>query len=683
MKAGWTGFSNKQTRFVDSNQNIVPNFEIEQLNRRNRIRLLQIVIIVFFAIVGLRLVQVQIIQSQKFREIALKQYQAKVILPAARGLLYDRYGNIIASNSTLVSFAADPQVASEDADAIAKIFSRLFGKPKSHYIHELESDSRFVWLERLVDSKYLKEINPNKLNGIVVRYEPKRLYFNDHLAGQLIGCTNVDNVGVSGVEQQFEPELRGADGYVIFQRDGRRMARPSVDYPRVEPRDGNNIYLTIDLQLQAIAEKELKKGVELNKAERGLVIVLQPKTGELLAIAQYPGVDPNNFGKSDLQDQRLRAVTDLYEPGSVFKIVTASAALEHGIVKSQNIFFAENGSYTIWVTPTKPRKITDTHKYGYVTFQEAMEVSSNIVMAKVSDLIGGERFYKMARDFGFGIATNIEYPGEPKGVLKRPVEWSATTLNTLAYGYEVGVTPLQIASAYAAVANDGCLMKPVLFKKETDSHRNIIKEIQPQQIRRVISTSTAQTMKQLFEGVVERGTGTPAKIAGVRIAGKTGTSKKLIEGKYGTSGYIASFVGFFPTDDPQIVCLVMMDNPRGGSYYGGTVSAPVFRAIAEQIMTTTAVMSRAKSVVAASQEVTPLPENENKADVATQNAVPDVKGYSIRKAIEILKAKKLQPTVSGSGVVTGQTPGAGQPVKNGMIIKLVCQPKISAALDFK
>jgi cell division protein FtsI (penicillin-binding protein 3) len=634
----------------------------------------------FFVIIG-RLGQIQIIESQKYREIARKQYQSKIILPAERGLLYDCNSNVIASNSSLISYAADPQIAAEDARAIAAKFSRFFGKPKNYYLEKLQSDLRFVWLERQVDSKYLRDINPQKDTGIVIRYEPKRLYFHDNIAGQLIGTTNIDNIGLAGIEQEFDKQLRGIDGYVIFQRDGLGHARPSVDYPRVEPIHGHNIYLTIDMKIQAFAEKELKKGVEQNKAERGLVVILHSKTGEVLALAQYPNIDPNNFGKYDLQDQRLRAVTDLFEPGSIFKIVTASAALESGVVSPDKQFYAENGTYVVHVTPTKTRTIVDTHKEGWITFKEAMEKSSNIVMAKVSDLIGAEQFYKMARNFGFGISTNLDYPGEVKGVLKKPMEWSATTLNTMAFGYEVGASPIQIAAAYAAIANDGILMKPYIFKKETETSGLVIKESQPQQIRRVVSSKTAHTLIDLFEGVVERGTGTPAKIPGIRIAGKTGTSKKFVEGHYEGGNYIASFVGFFPVDNPEIVCLVMLDNPRGSSYYGGTTSAPVFKTIAEQIMNATELVPIQRKFVSDTTKRIYKTKENVEIVLYPSGFIPDVRGRSVRFAVSMLRDRKIQAIVNGSGVVIDQKPEPGLPIKSGMKITLTCQPKLSASLN--
>ncbi|MBI4548494.1 MAG: PASTA domain-containing protein [Ignavibacteriae bacterium] len=659
---------------------------------RTRLRLLQIAILILFGVVIARLVQIQILDSQKYREIAQRQYQAKIVLPAIRGSIYDRNGIVIASNSMIVSLAADPMLASEDVRSIANTFSKIFGKPKQYYLQKLHSDSRFVWLERKVNGNFLRKINVKHIEGLVVLQEPKRLYYHEQLAGQLIGCTDIDNKGIAGVELAFDAQLRGKDGYVVFQRDGLGRARPSVDYPRQDPINGHGIVLTIDLNLQAIAEKELKKGIEKNKAEGGIVILLQPKTGEVLALAQYPSINSNDFGDYNLADQKLRAVTDLFEPGSLFKIVTASAALEHDMVTLQKEFFAENGVYVVSAAGGKGRKITDMHKYGWLTFQEAMEVSSNIVMAKVSDLIGSERFYRMSRNYGFGVATNVGFPGEVKGVLKKPVEWSGTTLNSLSFGYEVGVTPIQIAVAYAAVANNGMLMKPYIFAREQAAMGQTVWEAQPEKIRNVISESTAQTLKGLFEGVVERGTGAPAKIPGVRIAGKTGTSRKYIEGRYETGTYTASFVGFFPVEDPQIVCLVMMDNPRGDNYTGGTTSAPVFRAIAEQLLNYIHLFKPIAPMAHVSNNSIPErdlpPKNvhryriteEKKARAFEAHSIPDVRGYSVRRAITVLTVGKFQPIVNGSGTVVSQIPTAGQPATEGMKITLVCQPKAVSTL---
>jgi cell division protein FtsI (penicillin-binding protein 3) len=651
------------------------------------------------------LVQIQIVEAATYRDLALKQYQSKVNLPASRGLIYDRNGNVMASNAMDASFAADPTLATDDANAIAAAFAKAFGKPKKYYEDKLNSDSKFVWLERQASADQVKNLNLDKLAGIVVkRNEPKRLYNYDHLAGQLLGFTDIDDKGLAGTELEFDSDLRGADGYVIFQRDGKGRARPVADYPRVEPRNGNSVYLTIDAGIQQIVEEELSQGIEKSKAESGLAIVVDPHTGAILALAQNPPVNPNAISATGVADQRLRAITDLFEPGSVFKIVTTSAAIDDNVISPDQKFYAENGKYNVTLNGKFLRTISDVESYGWVTFKDALAYSSNIVMAKASDIIGPERLYRMARNYGFGMSTDIELPGEVKGVLKRPIEWSATTLNTMAYGYEVAVTPLQLAMAYAALANGGELMKPYIFMKETDEHGAVVRENEPQTIRRVISPQTAATLTGFFEGVVEIGTGKGIKMNNLLLAGKTGTSRKIADGKYKTDSYTASFVGFFPADAPKVVCLVMMDNPHGPSYYGGATSAPVFHNIAQRIMNTTELLAPGPrlSVTAENNGTAGAPlagsspmagavmrpvsdvSSPRGAEPAagatalpdtTNPLVPNVTGLTARKAVTILSSEKLSPVVSGSGVVVTQSPLPGSRAIAGMKIMLVCQPK--------
>ena len=647
-----------------------------------------------FMMVMARLVQIQVINASEYRDIAQKQYQSRISLPASRGTLVDHNGNVIASNTKAVSFVADPQMASDDAQAIANAFSKVFGKPKKYYLDTLATDSRFVWLERQVSVDYLKKLDITKLPGVFVHYEPKRLYHHDQLAGQLIGTTNRDNDGIAGIELQFNKELRGFDGYVIFQRDGKGRARPVIDYPRVEPQNGHTIVLTIDLNFQSILEEELSKGIIQNKAESGLGIILDPHTGAVLAIAQNPTVNPNMFSKADVKDQKLRAVTDMFEPGSVFKLVTTSAAIEDNLIKPEQKFYAEEGTYRV---AGRQHPIKDTHEYGWLTFEEGMALSSNIVMAKASDIIGGERFYRMARNYGFGIQTNIELPGEVRGNLKKPIDWSALTLNTMAYGYEVGVTPIQIAQAYAALANNGVMMKPYIFEKELDDSGAVIRQNGPQTIRRVVSESTARTIKDFLIQVVENGTAKNIKMANLKIAGKTGTSKKFTDGHYETGKYTASFVGFFPADDPKLVCLVMMDNPSAGTYYGGTVSAPIFKAVAERIINTSEMFAPATPVPIMVQKETqapkPIAQNDETSAVrmsipkdtnaikpliardSTRPIVPDVTGFTARKAITLLTADQFEPVVNGSGIVVSQNPLPGTAASAGIKVTLFCKPR--------
>jgi cell division protein FtsI (penicillin-binding protein 3) len=701
---------------------------------RGRFITLKLGFALFFFVIAGRLMQVQVLQASKYQSIARKQYELTAVLPAVRGNIYDRNHNVLASNSIFVSFAADPKVVGENADEIAHKFAAAFNKSPLYYAAKLRSMTssgslkRFVWLERHVPAEVAKRIEAQKLVGVVPIDEPKRLYHYDAVAGTLIGFTDVDNKGISGIEVEFDEYLRGKDGSVIMQRDGLGRARPSIDYPRIEPRNGHNLLLTIDLAYQSIVEEELKRGVQKNKASAGLAVMLNPKTGEILALANVPGTNPNDLSSYDVTASRNRIVTDVFEPGSVFKVVTASAAYENGLVTPEKKFYAENGKYFATVSSrAKPQLITDTHPYEWLTFQEAIELSSNIVMAKIGPTIGPERLYRQARNFGFGIPTGIDLPGEVRGRLKKPNEWSGTTMQTMSYGYEVSVTPLQIALAYAAVANKGVLMKPYVVSEVQDKDGEALFEQRPQVIRKVISEQTASMLIQAFEGVVERGTAKESHIQGVRIAGKTGTSKKVIDGHYGVGSYTGSFVGFFPIEDPQVVCLVMMDNPQSGSYYGGTVSAPVFRAIADRIINTSGRFTKAPQpkdeptrngitvpdvrtlqVQIASRlleshglkcqtvgtgdivvrqvtepgkrlekdDVVQIVLNETGTEVSGGSPiVPDVRGMSVRRAINRLVVDDFDIQVRGSGVVVSQVPAAGQKIQAGATIHLMCEPR--------
>ncbi|MFH0988703.1 MAG: penicillin-binding transpeptidase domain-containing protein [bacterium] len=691
-----------------------------------------------FLIITARLVQIQIIDSADYQAKARRQYEQKVILKAVRGNIFDRSHNVLVSNSMFVSFAADPKNIEDEENYIANKFSQIFGKPRSAYLPRLNATTasgapkRFVWLERQVPSEKAKKIQSYTLPGVVALNEPKRLYHFNEVAGTIIGFTDIDDRGISGIELQVDEYLKGKDGFIVMQRDGLGRARPSVDYPRLEPVDGNDVELTIDLGYQSIVENELLKGVQKNNADAGLAVMLNPKTGEILAMANVPGIDPNSFDKLNFNAARNRVVTDMFEPGSVFKVATASAALEHNLFPFDKRFYAERGEYIVPMSQNRTRSIKDTHEYEWLSFEEAIVVSSNIVMAKASGVIGSERLYRQARNFGFGILTGVDLPGEVRGILKRPNEWSGTTLMTLSYGYEVGVTPLQIACAYAAVANNGVLMRPYIVSAIRNRLGEEVMVQQPQKIRTVISPATAELLTRAFEGVVERGTAKDARIEGMRIAGKTGTSRKVIDGHYGSGEYTTSFVGFFPAENPQIVCLVMMDNPKSGSYYGGLTSAPVFRAIAERIINTTGHFTKtpqsqgqptpqngirvpdvrtlhitiaskileveglkAESIGKGEIVVRQVPEPGQRLEqgdvvqlVAKDDTerkqdglvlIPELRGMSLRRAINRLVVENLDMKVRGSGVVVDQSPAAGQKVAPGTTVQILCEPKTSVS----
>jgi cell division protein FtsI (penicillin-binding protein 3) len=632
---------------------------------RARYLIAKFVFMLLFVIILGRLFQIQVLESNEYKNIAKRQYELQTELPASRGVVYDRSGNILISNTQFVSFAADPLIIGDNVDRVARRFAAVFGKSPAFYAQRIREGRRFVWLERRVSPDFLQKINVKEFDGLIAIQEPKRLYHYSDLAKEVLGGTNIDNTGISGIELQFDGSLRGRNGYMIMQRDGKMRTFPSVDYPRVEPVNGNNLVLTIDLALQEIAEEELKRGIERNNAESGLVVMMNPKTGAVLAMANYPA------------GTRNRIVTDMFEPGSVFKLVTAAAALEHNLRNGEDQFYAESGEYRVQLPGNRVRVIRDSEEYEWLTLREAMMYSSNIVMAKISDEIGSERFYKMSRDFGFGIPTGIELPGEVRGDLKRPVSWSGTTLHTMAYGYEVGVTPLQLAAAYSAIANRGILMRPYLVAREMDPQGRTVSETRPQQIRRVVHPAVADTLMSFFEDVVRGGTGKTAGVNGIRIAGKTGTARKHVDGKYSSSDYTASFVGVFPVEDPEILCLVMMDNPRRGGYYASGTSAPVFRNIAARIITTglMRITPPAPEKFAEMQLHIQQTSAARKIEDYTKPRVPDVRHYPLSVARDILDRNGYRVTVDGDGYVVDQQPPGGSRAEKSTMIHVVAMKK--------
>jgi len=691
---------------------------------RRRVLTVKAALSAIFVVVALRLIQVQVVDAATYRAQARRQYEKPEEIPALRGAILDRSGHPLVTNARFISFGADPAMVGDRVREVADRFASVFNRPRSVYLDKFASAPRhFVWLERGVNPATESRIAPGALPGVITIPAPRRLYPYGHVAAQILGFTGVDGNGLGGVELELDSLLRGRNGHLILQRDGLNRQRQTVDYPRVDPVDGDAVTLTLDIEYQSIAEEELRRGIARNRAESGLVAMMDPATGEVLAMANEPSMNPADPGSGDPQAMRNRVVTDMFEPGSVFKIVTASAALEEKKVTLAAKFNAEEGVYLPRLRNGKVRnRITDTHPHGIISFQEAMEVSSNIVMAKVSDLVGADAFFTMARAYGFGTETGIELPGEVRGELKHPSRWSGTTLNSMAYGYEVGVTPLQILSAYAAAANGGTLMKPYIVRSVVAPDNTVILERRPERIRRVVSPATAALMVQLFRGVVERGTGMTARIPRLAVAGKTGTARRVIDGKYSTSDYTASFVGFFPAESPSVVCLVMIENPRDRGYTGSLAAAPVFRAIAERIYAISG-RFRAQAALRAPSPGLVVPDVTTLAPAAARSllegagfdvdiqgggtivthqspaagercaarstvelttadapvpagglvAVPDLRGQAIRRAVTRLALLRLDATIRGSGVVVAQDPQPGSRVRTGTPVALRCE----------
>jgi cell division protein FtsI (penicillin-binding protein 3) len=550
---------------------------VDPLKKNGRLYLaLCFFILAYFLVIG-KLFKLQVVDHAAFSEAAAGQYQKLITLQARRGLIRDRNGVILAANAYVEQFAVEPKYI-QDKEKLAERFSEVFGKPAKLYLAIFNDTSRkYVVIEKEVPIDIASQLDSVKDHGLVREMESRRNYAFNERASHVLGFTSKDGRGLAGIELFDNKDLAGKDGSQILQVDGHGIRRPDVDYPKTPAVDGDNLTLTIDESIQSFAETALKAGVETAKAEAGIAIVMRPSTGEILAIANVPDFNPNNFGLATNEMLRDRAITDAYEPGSTIKVLTASAVLEDGLMRPDDKVDAEHGHWN----PEPGVRITDTHPYGILTFRQALEKSSNISFAKISDRLDKRRFYKYLRDFGIGNYTGIDLPGEVKGVLHKPASWQSNSKRYMAFGYELTATPIQMATAYATVANMGIMMKPYLIAKREGLDGTI--ETEPQEIRRVVSEATCRTLIGMMEGVVDSGTATLTKIKGVRIAGKTGTAQQLVDGHWSKEHYTSSFTGFFPAEKPEYLISVILRSPHNG-YYGGTVSGPIFREIAMHIM---------------------------------------------------------------------------------------------------
>ncbi len=665
--------------------------------RSVRIVLVVVTVSILFLVTISRLVIIQIIDSPKYIKLAQNQYEKVVPLPPNRGLIYDRNNILLVSNTTLISFAADPVVVKEKLSNTVKVFSQIFNKPNSHYKSKLATKKRFVWLEKNVHPATAEKIIQKKIPGIIAANEPRRLFYHGGVAVQTIGIANFENIGKSGLEFQYNSILKGDSGYVIMQRDGRGGSHASIEYPRQEPINGNSLQLTIDLDYQSIVEDELKKGIERTKSDAGCVVMLNPNTGEVLAIANYPTFDPGLTRSFQQEALKNRAVTELYEPGSLFKAITVSAGISNNSISIDQKINAENGKYVVALNNGKTRTIEDTHPlYGSVSVADGLTQSSNIVMAKISNIIGAEQLYTHARSYGLGVPTNIEIPNEASGELKKPHTWSLTTLNNMSFGYELNASPLQMANMYAVIANGGLLMKPFIVKNILNEQGEIIEENEPKLVRRVISREVSESLKKMLQNVVDEGTGSGTKLTDLPIAGKTGTARKFVDGEYKKGFYNALFAGFYPVEKPEVVCVVLLENPKGG-YYGGTTSAIIFRGIAERLHRNKGIFKSSEPIqlvenveVAKPEKIESISSNQNIASsekiIKSQSVnivngkniqLPNVCGMTLRKALTVLKTNKLSVKFSGSGIVVQQTPVAGSEIPFGSTVSLQCSNSIA------
>lgn len=636
----------------------------------------------FFTVLIVKLVDIQIVKSEELKYYAQRQQTGVEIIPADLGLIYDRNNVLLVYNRSDVSFYVDLRMISQKSkQEIAKAFSKEMGKSINYYLGLMKESKKTICLEKKVPSEKAANLKTIKRVGFFYEDDPSRIYHYKNLASHVLGYVNSDLKGVMGVSEYFEDVLKGQNGTRVVDKNAVGDV-VTVEDDKTEPAiPGDNIYLTIDKNYQDILEDELRKGINQYGGNSATGIIMDPNTGEILAIANIDDFDPNEYWKYNDFQRRNRSITDTYEPGSTFKSFTIASLIDQKLCKLNENIFVENGNFRF-----KNVNIKDTHPHTYLDVKGVFEQSSNIGVAKLVQRIDDEKYYKYLRGFGFGNYTSITLPGEASGKLKKPTEWSSVSKAYISFGYEVAVTPLQMVTAYAALINGGVLYSPQLLSKEVTYDGRLVKEFSPKQIRKVISSETSKQMRELLAGVVKNGTGKKAYSELISIGGKTGTSQKLINGSYSKNEYNSSFVGFFPVDNPKVVCLILINSPDQGRY-GGLVAAPIFKNVAERIVQTDLNKFQQdvnydllKNLKFANENrlENQLEKNEvntvelKKINLTSTKKMPDLINSSIKDAIYVLTKLGVRYKIHGTGIIVSQSIPAGTEINYGKICEIEC-----------
>ncbi|KPJ60002.1 MAG: hypothetical protein AMJ46_08680 [Latescibacteria bacterium DG_63] len=688
---------------------------------RHRLKHIALAGLVIWGIVLVRLFQVQIISHSSYESQALAQHNRRVPLTGIRGTIYDRNGEILAQDIRTSSVCAyPPQV--RDKKATARKLSSILGISYEKLLAKLKQDAGYVSIASKISPEAEAGLRDAKLSGIDLIDDARRIYPLGRAGCHVVGLVNTDGKGTEGIEAELNSSLEGTPGWFILSHDAQGKDVVTAKSLRKQPRTGVNVVLTIDSRYQTIAAASLRRAIAENRAIGGTILMVNPSTGEILAMVSEPSFDPAERRTWKKGALRNRAVTDQYEPGSTFKLITLAAILEEQIADSSSIFYAENG-----VMDFGKFRIRDTSKHGWLTLTQAFAYSSNIVAAKLGIELGAEMFYKYCRAFNFGATTGIELPGEASGRLRSPSAWSERSLPTMAMGQEISVTCLQLAMAYAAIGNDGVLMRPIIINRIEDSNGRILKEWTPRRARRVLSSSTCRTIRALLATVVAEGTGRNAEVDWCRIGGKTGTAQKFNPKTRSYSLFVGSFVGLVPAENTRIVCLVVLDEPAE-EHLGALVAAPAFKEVIETVSKCSrpplapdfakipfAVENDAllpvpdvrllgereaakhlrssgfrahvrgigtrvfcqyppPGVLAKAGAKVQLEMAESVRSQEVDETIPDLRGLSLREALRSLSTAAVVPRIKGSGIVVAQHPPAGSRIRPGQVCVLRCAP---------
>jgi cell division protein FtsI (penicillin-binding protein 3) len=673
-----------------------------------RLRVALVTGLAVWAIVILRLVMIQLVHAPGLVEYAEHQQIVSVKLAADRGTIYDRNMVPLTDNLSVYSVFADPGEV-DSPSAVARQLARTLGGSYDDYLKQLRKDKGFVWIERQLTPSRTAALRQLSLPGVGFLSESRRVHPLGETGCHVVGMTDIDGLGLSGMEKEMDKLLTGAEATVYYCRDSSNHKAPTPACTKVVPKDGMSVVLTLDIRLQSIVEVELERGIREHNAARGTAIVQDPWTGEILAMANWPRFDPDRPELYSVGSRKNRAITDQFEPGSTFKACRGSR---------------DYGRYTIH----------DVKEHGWLDLKQAFSKSSNVAFAEVANGVGAIPLYSFARDFGFGCRTGISLPGEVRGMLHEPGRWTERSVPTVGIGQEVAVTALQLVGAYSAIANGGYLMEPKIIKSILDDEGQVTEEARWSVVRQVVEPEAAAVLKEFLACATEYGTGKKARVTELAVSGKTGTAQKVAQGtgRYDPGKWVASFVGMAPADDPQLVCLVVIDEPDGRGL-GGEVAAPVFARIMERIIrgpgyeyllrgrgdyveaqrapgrldrTLSARAATALNVDGEAQQWDATQASHDPFDgydgvsagdflrsvrgggirtgrggivvvpaVPTEEVeIPDFRGMSVRLARQTAASLGLTLTFRGNGRVIEQSPRSGRVVRSGHSVEVRCCP---------
>lgn len=603
----------------------------------------------------------QFVKGAELSEKATQNRMRDVPVESKRGIIYDRNGRELAISISADSVYAIPAEIkrSKKEQETAQKLSQVLDLDHENILKKITANSSFEWIKRQISPEQAQQIRDMKLVGIDLTEESRRFYPKGTLASHVLGISGTDNTGLEGIDYYYNELVGGTKGRIIIEHDAAGREIPEATHKYIAPVDGGNLVLTLDETIQYIVERELDKIFAERQAKSAAAIVMDPKTGEILALTSRPTFDPNNYNDSPASNRRNFAINDSYEPGSTMKIITAAMALEENVVNRDTQFYCPGYVKVGKETIGCPNR----RAHGSQTFAQIVENSCNVGFVKVGLDLGADKYFKYLHGFGFGQPTGIDLPGEAKGILVQPANAKQIDLATMAMGQANAVTAMQLTNAVAAVANDGKLMKPHLLKQVVDNEGNVVETYGPEEVRQVISAATAKELCWILEGEVTNGTGRNAYIEGYRVGGKTGTAQKVGPGgRYLDNEYVASFIGLAPSDDPRLVVMVVVDAPQGYPYYGGWVAAPA-----------------AREIISDSLRYLEVPLRTVEGNIAPQQAeqviIPNVINLPLAEAQSLIGNRGLTVKVVGEGgLVWQQTPRAGSKLTKGAQVIISMSP---------